>query len=54
MSRAEHDYEVSCECGAEWRVRLEADDAMVTCFACGADTFELVDIGEVHAARPRC
>jgi hypothetical protein len=23
---AEHDYEVSCECGAQWRVRLEADD----------------------------
>jgi integrase len=43
---AEHDYEVSCECGAQWRVRLEAnDDAMATCCACGADTFELVDLG---------
>jgi predicted nucleic acid-binding Zn ribbon protein len=40
---AEHDYEVSCECGAQWRVRLEYDeDAMATCLACGADTFELV------------
>jgi hypothetical protein len=47
---AEHDYEVSCECGAQWRVRLEYDDdAMATCLACGADTFELVDIGEVHS-----
>ncbi len=47
----EHDYEVSCECGAQWRVRLEADDdAMATCLACGADTFNLTDLGEVHAA----
>src|SRR5436190_16417346 len=36
---AEHDYEVSCECGAQWRVRLEYDDdAIATCLACGADT----------------
>ena len=48
---AEHDYEVSCECGAQWRIRLEADDdAMATCLACGADTFNLSDLGEVHAA----
>lgn len=48
---AEHDYEVSCECGALWRVRLEGDDeAMATCLACGADTFNLTDIGEVHSA----
>ena len=33
---AEHDDEVSCECGAQWRVRLEYDDdAMATCLACG-------------------
>ena len=33
------------------RVRLEAgDDAMATCLACGADTFNLTDIGEVHSA----
>jgi hypothetical protein len=45
--------EVSCECGAQWRVRLEADDdAMATCFACGADTFNLTDLGEVHSAGP--
>jgi len=48
---AEHDYEVSCECGAQWRVRLEYDDdAMATCLACGADTFNLTDLGEVHSA----
>jgi hypothetical protein len=48
---AEHDYEVSCECGTQWRVRLEYDDdAMATRFACRADTFELVDLGEVHSA----
>ena len=48
---ADHDYEVSCECGAQWRVRLEYDDdAMATCLACGVDTFELVDLGEVHSA----
>jgi predicted nucleic acid-binding Zn ribbon protein len=48
---AEHDYEVSCECGAQWRVRLEADDdAMATCLACGANTFHLTDLGEVHSS----
>jgi hypothetical protein len=48
---AEHDYEVSCECGAQWRVRLDYDDdAMATCVACGADTFDLIDLGEVHSA----
>jgi hypothetical protein len=48
---AEHDYEVSCECGAQGRVRLEYDDdAMATCLTRGADTFELVDLGEVHSA----
>jgi hypothetical protein len=47
----EHDYEVRCECGAQWRVRLEADDdAMATCLACGADTFDLIDLGKVHSA----
>ena len=48
---AEHDYEVSCECGAQWRPRLEYDDdAMATCLACGADTFYVTDLGEVHSA----
>jgi hypothetical protein len=47
----EHEYEVTCECGAQRRVRLPADhDAMATCLACGADTFELVDLREVHSA----
>ena len=31
--------------------RLEYDDdAMATCLACGADTFDLIDAGEVHSA----
>jgi hypothetical protein len=31
--------------------RLEADDdAMATCRACGAETFDLTEIGEVHSA----
>lgn len=48
---AEHDYEARCACGNEWRVRLEYDDdVMATCIACGADTFDLADIGEVHSA----
>ena len=36
----------------EWRVRLPADDEdlMATCLACGADTFDLADLGEVHSA----
>jgi len=28
----------------------QENDAMATCLACGADTFELVDLGEVHSA----
>jgi integrase len=27
---AEHDYEVSCECGAQWRVRLEPGELVFT------------------------
>ena len=51
MLVAEHDYEARCACGNEWRVRLEYDDhTMATCLACGADTFDLTDIGEVHPA----
>ena len=48
----EHEYEVRCECGARWRVRLPAedDDLMAACLACGADTFDLTDLGEVHSA----
>ena len=51
MPMPEPDYEARCACGNEWRVRLEYDnDAMATCLACGADAFDLIDIGEVHAA----
>jgi hypothetical protein len=39
---------ITINCGL---VRLEADDdAMATCLACGADTFDLTDSGEVHSA----
>jgi len=31
---AEHDYEVSCECGARWRVRLETDEQGKASGAC--------------------
>ena len=49
----EHLYEARCECGASWRVLLEEDDdPMDTCVNCGADTFDLTDIGEIrHAGR---
>jgi len=50
---AEHDYEARRACGNVWRVRLEYDDdAMATCLACGADTFDLIDLSEVHSAGP--
>jgi hypothetical protein len=26
------------------------DDAMATCVACGADTFDLIDVGELRSA----
>jgi len=50
---AEHDYEARRACGNVWRVRLEYDDdATATCLACGADTFDLIDLSEVHSAGP--
>jgi hypothetical protein len=50
----EHRYEAHCECGAEWRLFLEEedDDPMATCLACGADTFDLTDLGEPRSAGP--
>ena len=50
----EHQYEARCECGNHWRVYRtevgEDDDPMATCINCGADTYDLVDIGEVKSA----
>ena len=47
----EHRYEARCACGAEWRLELEEDDdPMATCIACGADTFDLTDIGDIRRA----
>jgi len=50
----EHHYEAQCACGARWRVyRDENDeDPMTTCINCGADTFDLTDIGEPRSAGP--
>lgn len=43
-----HAYEAYCECGAVWRVYADegTEDPMGTCVACGADTYDLRDIGE--------
>jgi len=40
-----------CPCGACWRVYVDedAEDPMGTCVACGADTYDLRDIGEDRA-----
>ena len=49
----EHQYEAHCECGAEWRLLLEEDDdPMAECLNCGADCFDLTDIGEPQSAGP--
>lgn len=50
-----HQYEARCVCGQRWRVYRERDeddddDAMATCIACGADTFDLTDVGELRSA----
>lgn len=46
----EHQYEARCPCGARWRVTMpEDEDAMAECVACGADTFDLLDLGPVHS-----
>lgn len=50
-----HEYEARCACGSRWRLRLEVDDStepMAICTGCGADTFELTDIGEIRSAGP--
>jgi hypothetical protein len=31
-------------------LREEDDDAIATCLACGADCFDLTDIGKIHHA----
>lgn len=52
---AEHQYDARCACGASWRLALEFDEStepMATCLNCGADTFELTDIGEIRNAGP--
>ena len=47
-------YEARCTCGNRWRVyRTDADDnddPMATCIDCGADTYDLTDIGEIRSA----
>jgi hypothetical protein len=37
-----------------WRVYCDADDEdpMATCICCGADTYDLADIGEPRSAGP--
>ncbi len=49
---AEHQYEVRCACGNVWRLYTDRndDDLMATCINCGADTFDVTDIGEVRRA----
>ena len=41
-------YQARCPCGATWRVYTSEgdDDPMGTCVACGADTYDLEDLGE--------
>lgn len=52
----QHQYEARCACGNRWRVYRTYDegegegDPMATCIDCGADTFDLTDIGEVRSA----
>lgn len=47
-----HAYEAHCQCGATWRVYADEndDDPKGTCVACGADTYDLRDIGEDRAS----
>jgi hypothetical protein len=48
----QHQYEARCACGSRWRVYRDEDDddPMATCIECGADTFDLIDIGEERRA----
>jgi hypothetical protein len=50
-----HKYEARCDCGNHWRIyRTDVedgdDDPMATCINCGADTFDLTDMGEERSA----
>jgi hypothetical protein len=43
-----HEYEVNCACGTRWRIIVVESDVeleQAECVACGADTFDLVEIG---------
>jgi predicted nucleic acid-binding Zn ribbon protein len=43
-----HEYEVNCEaCGNRWRVVVESDIELeqLECLACGADMFDLTELG---------
>ena len=42
-----HEYEGACACGNRWRIILFEDVELeqAECIACGADTFDLTEIG---------
>ena len=54
----QHQYEARCACGNRWRVyrsyredeNIGDDDPRATCIECGADTYDLTDIGERRSA----
>ena len=56
LGMTERQYEARCACGNRWRVyRTYADedvddDPIATCIDCGADTFDLTDVGERRSA----
>ena len=48
MSEQTHEYEIACSCGNRWRLQADEEPDTVECSACGADAFELVDLGDVR------
>ena len=43
-----HQYEVACACGNRWRFQADVEPDAVECIGCGADAFEIVDLGQVR------
>jgi hypothetical protein len=42
-----HEYEISSACGHRWRLVVDSDVELeqVECAACGADAFDITEIG---------
>lgn len=44
-----HEYSVTCSsCGNRWRIEAREMPEQLECIGCGADTFDISDLGELR------